>query len=80
MTLLVEDGYQTPGGRCSDCGSLTVRASGRCRYCEGPIERVDKLIGEAVELAFNQGAEVHFIAPNQTLWDLERIGALLRYA
>jgi peptide subunit release factor 1 (eRF1) len=80
MTLIVEQGYQTPGGRCTSCSSLTVRSSGRCRYCEGPVERVEKLIGEAVELAFTQGAQVHFVEPNQTLWDLGRIGALLRYA
>ncbi|MBN1483964.1 MAG: hypothetical protein JXA37_04520 [Chloroflexia bacterium] len=78
--LLLEEGYQTAGGRCSDCGNLTVRTTGNCRYCQGKIERVDKLIGEAVELAYNQGAQVHFIEANQVLWDMERIGALLRYA
>lgn len=80
MHLLVENGYQTAGGRCSECASLTVRSTGRCRYCQGTIERMEKLIGEAVELAYSQGAQVHFIEPSQALWDLERIGALLRYA
>jgi peptide subunit release factor 1 (eRF1) len=80
MELLVEEGYQTPGGRCPQCGSLSIRSTGRCRYCHGTIERVENLVDEAVELAFGQNAQVHFIAPNQTLWDMGRIGALLRYA
>ena len=80
MELVVEEGYQVPGGRCSDCGSLSIRSTGKCRYCQGKIERVENLVDEAVEKAFSQGAQVHFVAPNQTLWDLGRIGALLRYA
>jgi peptide subunit release factor 1 (eRF1) len=80
MELIVEEGYQVPGGRCMDCGSLSIRSTGKCRYCGGKIERVENLTDEAVERAFTQGAQVHFIAANQTLWDLGQIGVLLRYA
>ncbi len=80
MELLVEEGYHVAGGHCKQCGSLSIRSVGRCRYCHGPIERVENLVDETVEMAFGQSAQVHFIAPNQTLWDLGRIGALLRYA
>ena len=80
MELVVEEGYQVPGGRCTDCGSLSIRSTGKCRYCGGKIERVENLVDEAVERAFAQGAQVHFVPPNQTLWEMERIGALLRYA
>jgi peptide subunit release factor 1 (eRF1) len=80
MELIVEEGYQVPGGRCTDCGSLSIRSTGKCRYCGGKIERVENLVDEAVERAFAQGAQVHFVPANQTLWDLGRIGALLRYA
>jgi len=80
MDLVVEDGYQVAGGRCTHCGSLSVRSTGRCRYCHGPIERTENLVDDVVELAFSQGAVVHFVDPNQILWDLGRIGALLRYA
>jgi peptide subunit release factor 1 (eRF1) len=80
MHLLVEEGYQTPGGRCPECGTLRVRSAGRCRFCQGAIERVENLVDEAVELAFAQGAKVHFIAASESLWELGRIGALLRYA
>ncbi len=78
--LIVEEGYDVAGGRCADCGSLSIRSTGRCRYCHGTIERVDSLVDEAIELGFAQGAQVHLVAPNQTLWELGRIGALLRYA
>jgi peptide subunit release factor 1 (eRF1) len=78
--LIVEEGYQTTGGRCGDCGSLSIRSTGKCRYCQGKIERVVNLVDEAVEKAFAQGAQVHFVAPNQTLWDMGRMGSLLRYA
>lgn len=80
MELLVEEGYQSAGGRCANCGSLSIRSTGKCRYCHGEIERVENLVDEAVELASAQGAKVHFIPPNDTLWELGRIGALLRYA
>ncbi len=80
MELLVEEGYQSAGGRCNHCGSLSIRSTGKCRYCHNEIERVDDLIDEAVELASAQGAKVHFIPPNETLWEMGRIGALLRYA
>lgn len=80
MDLLVEEGYQVVGGRCHDCGSLSVRSTGKCRYCQGKIERVDNLIDEVVEKAFAQNAQVHFIPQNQILWEMGRIGALLRYA
>ncbi len=80
MELIVEEGYHVRGGRCPDCGSLSVRSTGRCRYCHGAIGPVENLIDEAVELAFHQSAQVHFCTPNQTLWDMGRIGALLRYA
>jgi peptide subunit release factor 1 (eRF1) len=80
MELVVEEGHQVPGGRCSDCGSLSIRSTGKCRYCGGKIERVENLVDEAVERAFAQGAQVHFVPPNQTLWEMGQIGALLRYA
>jgi len=80
MELVVEEGYQVPGGRCPDCGSLRIRSTGKCRYCGGKIERVENLVDEVVERAFAQNAQVHFIPPNKTLWELGQIGALLRYA
>lgn len=80
MELVVEEDYQTAGGRCSDCGSLSIRSTGRCRYCHGNIQRVENLVDEAVELAYAQSAQVHFVGPTDTLWEMGRIGAFLRYA
>ncbi len=79
QSLVIRDGYRSPGYRCKSCSYLTAQPIGSCPFCDGEVEEV----GDAVELAVRQvmqsGGEVEVLPRNEVIKGFEQIGALLRY-
>ncbi len=80
MTLLVERNYAIAGGRCTNCGSLTVNSQAPCAYCASKVKAVDNVVDELIEDAFVNGTEVVFVPVGEGLGRLGSIGALLRFS
>jgi peptide chain release factor subunit 1 len=76
--LLVSDGFSQVGWRCDPCGWLAARGP-KCPVCGDPMERIDDVVEEAVEVALTQSCAVAVCTANADLDVAGRIGALLRY-
>jgi peptide subunit release factor 1 (eRF1) len=77
-TLLVSDGFESPGWRCSSCGFLAVKGPA-CPLCSKRMEQADDVVEEAVQEALNQSCHLEVCRDNADLDVLGRIGALLRF-
>jgi peptide chain release factor subunit 1 len=77
-TLLVSDGFETPGWRCLTCSLLVARGP-TCPVCAGSMHKVGDVVEEAVEEAVTQSCHVEVCVGNADLDVLGRIGALLRF-
>jgi peptide subunit release factor 1 (eRF1) len=77
-TLLVSEGFESPGWRCRSCGFLGLRGPA-CPVCAATMDRVDDVVEEAVEEALVQSCRVAICAASADLDVHGRIGALLRY-
>ncbi len=77
-TLLVSDGFESPGWRCRSCGFIAVRGPG-CPVCAVSMDRADDVVEEAVEEALLQSCRVAVCTDSADLDVHGRIGALLRY-
>ena len=76
--LVVSDGYEAPGFRCSGCGFLAAKGRA-CGQCGGTMDRSDDVVEDAVEEALTQSCKLTICSDNADLDVLGRIGALLRY-
>ena len=77
--LVVQEGYESHGFRCSECRSLSTR-NGSCDYCGGKTHQVEDIVEEAVQEAMTQGCQVKFISTGQSeLTGAGKIGAMLRF-
>ena len=77
-TLLVSDGFESPGWRCPSCAWVGTLGR-RCPLCAGEMDQVDDVVEEAMEEALSQACRVLVCQANADLDVLGRIGALLRY-
>lgn len=79
QTLVVQEGYRSPGFRCEGCGYLTTRELSACPYCDGAFERIPDAVELVVRRVMRDGGEVEVVHDNEKLKELGDIGALLRY-
>jgi len=77
-TLLVSDGFRTPGFRHPPSGYLTETADDDL-FGDADFEPVPDVVDEAVSRTIEQGGHVEVISENDELEGAGRIGALLRY-
>jgi peptide chain release factor subunit 1 len=77
-TLVVSEGFEAPGWRCSSCLWVGTRGR-RCPVCAAEMEQVDDVVEVAVEEALAQACRVCMCRDNADLDVLGRVGALLRY-
>jgi peptide chain release factor subunit 1 len=78
-TLLLADGYSTPGTVCPQCGWLGPEGVERCPADGSTLERRDDVIESAVERALQQSAEVLRVRRYDDLAAHGGIGAILRF-
>jgi peptide chain release factor subunit 1 len=78
QTLVVAQGYQAPGYRCTGCGYITAQALDRCPFCGGEIAEIRNAVEAAVSQVLELGARVEIVRGHEGLSQVG-IGALLRY-
>jgi len=78
-TLLVDQGYTTPGVVCPQCGWLGGKGFSECQADGTPVERRDDIVEVVIERAIRQSAEVHILRDRPELASHGRIAALLRF-
>jgi peptide subunit release factor 1 (eRF1) len=78
QTLLVEEGFETPGYVCHHCryGSL---AEENCPHCHQALTPCPDIVEATVELALEKNCQIEHVRTPTPLHDLGRVGALLRY-
>lgn len=77
-TLAVSEGYEAPGWQCRGCGRLASRGPA-CPLCAAPMDKVDDVVGRAVEEALLQSCRVEVCAGNADLDVVGSVAALLRF-
>jgi peptide subunit release factor 1 (eRF1) len=77
-TLIVSDGYRSPGFRHAASGYLTTTSESE-GFGDGTFESVPDVVDEAVKRTVEQGGQVEIISDNAQLEKAGHIGALLRY-
>lgn len=77
-TLIVSDGFRSPGYRHESSGYLSESADSDM-FGDGSFESVDDVVEAAVTRTMEQGGHVEVISGNNSLEKAGRIGALLRY-
>jgi peptide chain release factor subunit 1 len=80
LRLLVKEGFEAPGLRCSSCHLLCL--SSPCPFCGGETQGLEDIVESMVTEAFLRNCEVAFLTGEngETLAELGSIGALLRFA
>jgi peptide subunit release factor 1 (eRF1) len=78
-TLLYQEGLDRAGGRCPQCGLLSVETSASCPVDGAALARVDPLREAALESALEQDAEIVIVHHHPDLGPLEGMAAILRF-
>jgi len=79
-TLAVRLDLERPGGGCDACGRLTAdAASAACPSCGGPMRALADVVEVAIATAYGQRCRIETVAQDDSLVDLDGIGALLRF-
>lgn len=78
QTLLVEEGFETPGYVCHHCryGSLTEE---NCPNCHQSLVPCPDIVEATVELALEKNCHIEHVRGSTPLRNLGRVGALLRF-
>ncbi len=79
QTLLLEQGYETPGALCDHCGYVIVEKGPKCLFCGSEMRDVDNAVDLAVQRALEAGGKVITLVGNEKLVQAGHIGAILRY-
>src|SRR4051812_18348569 len=77
-TLIVSDGFEAPGFRCTGCGFLAPKGR-TCARCSSKMERCDDVVEDAILETMAQSGKLAVCIGNADLDVLGRVGALLRY-
>ena len=78
-TLLLDQSFDRPAGRCLTCGLLLLADGARCPVDGSRTERLEHLREAAVEAALAQDAGVMIVRHHPDLGPHQGIGALLRF-
>ncbi|MBI9044850.1 MAG: hypothetical protein JEZ06_10210 [Anaerolineaceae bacterium] len=79
QTLIVADGFSTPGFFCPDCDILTSLSIDPCKMCNNNISEAIDIVELAVGSVIDKGGEVEIVGPIKVLQEKGNIGAILRY-
>jgi peptide subunit release factor 1 (eRF1) len=78
QTLIISDGYRTPGYE-HDVSGFVVANLARSPLAEEELTAVEDVVDSAVMQTMTQGGHVEVISENPDLEKVGRIGAILRY-
>ena len=78
-TLIIREGYRSPGFRCQGCGYLTLEQLENCPFCENQFEHIPDAVELAVRRVMRDGGEVEVLRETEVHQDFDKIGGILRY-
>jgi len=78
QTLVVEDGFETPGYVCYSCHHVSLN-NGKCPQCHESLRPCPDIVDEAIELALEKNCQVQHVHSPTALREAGRMGALLRF-
>lgn len=79
QTLVISDGYRTPGYIHDGSAFLATHHNDDAPYGEGDWHQVNDVVEAAVHRTMEQGGQVEIVSENAQLEEAGQIGALLRY-
>lgn len=79
QTLLVSEGFRSPGFRCEGCGYLTSHAPKQCPFCSNEFRQIQDAVELAIHRVLEDGGDVEIVHENKKLENAGNIGGLLRY-
>lgn len=79
QTLLIQDGFRSPGCRCKSCGYISAEKLEKCAFCGGDCAEVPDVVELAVRQTMTSGGEVEVLHDAPEVKEFDQIGALLRY-
>ena len=79
QTLLIREGYRTPGCQCTSCGYLSSKDLKNCPFCGEKCEHIPDAVELAVRQVMQAGGEVEVLREDPAYDGFHQIGALLRY-
>lgn len=79
QTLVISDGYRTPGYIHDGSAYLTIHENADSPFGDGSWRQVNDVIEAAVHRTMEQGGQVEIVSENNQLEEAGQIGALLRY-
>jgi peptide subunit release factor 1 (eRF1) len=79
QTLLIRDGFRSPGCRCTSCGYLSSNDMPTCPFCGSATEKIPDAVELAVRQVMQEGGDVEVLHDEQGEGEFDQIGALLRY-
>jgi peptide subunit release factor 1 (eRF1) len=77
--LVIAEGFDAPGYRCTQCGNMTAVQEDICPYCGGEMVYVDDAVEYAVKRMLELGGQVESVRDAPALVEAGSIGVLLRY-
>ncbi len=78
QTLLIADGFQSPGYCCGQCGYLSAQSMARCPYCGGLFDQISDAVEAVISKVVEQGGRVEIVSGHMGLTEAG-VAALLRY-
>jgi peptide chain release factor subunit 1 len=78
QTLLVEEGFESPGYVCYNCHHVSLN-QGECPQCHQSLRPCPDLVDEAIELALDKNCQIQHVRSPTALRDAGRMGAFLRF-
>lgn len=78
QTLLIAEGFQSPGYRCGQCGYLSAQSMARCPYCGGTFAEIPDAVEAVISKVLEQKGRVEIVCGHRGLTEVG-IAAVLRY-
>ncbi|MFN2197574.1 MAG: hypothetical protein ACK2UW_15760 [Anaerolineales bacterium] len=78
-TLMVIDGYRSPGYLCLGCGYLTTQNLSACPFCGSSFDTINDVVDLAVNEVMKTGGDVEIVRDLPALEEAGQIAAQLRY-
>lgn len=77
-SVILAQGWQRSGSRCTRCTFYLDSTDLTCPYCGGPVASGVDLVESVIRVAEEQDVRLYFVPP-ESMTDSDGVGALLRY-
>ncbi len=78
QTLIVQEGYRSPGYQCEGCSYLTTQKLEDCPFCGKKFAKINDAVEMAVRQVMQTGGDVEIVRGNARMEEIG-IGGIMRY-